>query len=104
MVELQAFVDFYQESVLNGSHREKGFGDSNYGLSKLALVAATRIWARDHPRIAVNCCCPGYCRTDMTSGRGSRAPADGARNAVLPATMADPPTGQFFEDFGVSEW
>ena len=32
--------------------------------SKLGLIAATRVLAREHPRMRINACCPGYCDTD----------------------------------------
>jgi carbonyl reductase 1 len=103
---LQELVHDFQASVLDGTHSEKGWGNSNYGMSKLAVVAATKVWARQEASagIKVNCCCPGYCKTDMTSQNGRRDPADGAKNAVLPATMENPPTGEFFQDYKVSEW
>jgi carbonyl reductase 1 len=104
MDELQDFVNEYEISVMIGTHREKGFGNSNYGFSKLALIAATKVWAREHPDISINCCCPGYCKTDMSSQKGGRDPSDGAKNAVIPATMENPPTGEFFEDYKVSKW
>ena len=31
--------------------------------SKLGLIAATRVLAREHPRMRINACCPGYCDT-----------------------------------------
>lgn len=105
MPELQELVNQFQTDVLDGNHREKGWGNSNYGMSKLAVIAATKIWARQEaPTIKVNCCCPGYCATDMSSHKGPRPPSEGARNAVIPATMENPPTGEFFSDFKVSQW
>jgi carbonyl reductase 1 len=102
--ELKELVDKFEADVQEGKHIEQGWGKSNYGLSKLSVVAATKVWAREHPKIKVNCCCPGYCKTDMSSNQGGRDPADGARNAVIPATMENPPTGEFFEDYKVSQW
>lgn len=103
--QLQQLVDKFERDVQNGNHREEGWGNSNYGMSKLAVIAATKIWARQEgPTIVVNCCCPGYCKTDMTSQKGIRDPSDGAKNAVIPATMENPPTGEFFADYKVSEW
>ena len=68
----------------------------------------TKVWAREEAsnRIKVNCCCPGYCDTDMTSHKGPRPPSDGAKNAVLPAVMeaASCPTGEFFENCGIGKW
>lgn len=105
MAELQQLVDKFESDVASGSHRKEGWGNSNYGMSKLAVIAATKIWARDEgPTIAVNCCCPGYCRTDMASNKGPRDPSDGAKNAVIPATMENPPSGAFFSDYKVAEW
>jgi carbonyl reductase 1 len=106
MPELMELVDGWQASVLNGTHKKEGWGNSNYGMSKLAVIAATKVWARQEQGvgISVNCCCPGYCKTDMSSQNGTRDPADGAKNAVIPATMENPPTGEFFEDYKVGKW
>lgn len=106
MPELMEMMDDFQARVADGTHKEAGWGNSNYGMSKLAVIAATKIWARQEqmPRISVNCCCPGYCKTDMSSQNGTRDPADGAKNAVIPTTMKNPPTGEFFEDFQVGQW
>ena len=106
MDELRELVDQFETDVLAGKHTEKGWGNSNYGMSKLALIAATKVMAREEARngIKVNCCCPGYCDTDMTSHRGSRPPKEGALNAVLPATMEKCPSGEFFSNMKASEW
>jgi carbonyl reductase 1 len=103
--ELNQLVDQFESDVKDDTYASKGWGRSNYGLSKLAVIAATRIWARENAGVVtVNSCCPGYCKTDMTSQKGRRDPAEGARNAVMPATMEQPPTGEFFADFDVSTW
>ena len=52
----------------------------------------------------VNCCCPGYCRTDMASNRGPRPPEVGARNAVMLAEPECSLNGEFIQDERVSEW
>lgn len=104
MEHLHAYMNEFERDVKAGNHLKKGWSNSNYGMSKLAVVAATKVWARNEPSIKVNCCCPGYCKTDMTSQNGLRDPTDGAKNAVLPATMENPPTGQFFEDYMVASW
>jgi carbonyl reductase 1 len=104
MSELHALVDDYERSVLDGSYRQKGWSQSNYGFSKLAVIAATRVLARTNPNLAINSCCPGYCKTDMTSQGGTRPPQEGARNAVIPATMENPPTGQHFANYQLASW
>jgi carbonyl reductase 1 len=106
MDRLRQLMDTFEEDVQQGQHRARGWSNSNYGMSKLAVIAATKIWAREEAihNISVNCCCPGYCSTDMSSHRGTRSASDGARNAVLPATMENPPTGELFENLAVSQW
>jgi carbonyl reductase 1 len=104
MEQLHALMNEFEHDVMAGYHRKKGWSNSNYGMSKLAVIAATKVWARQEPLIKVNCCCPGYCKTDMTSQKGLRDPADGAKNAVVPATMEHPPTGEFFADYNVASW
>ena len=61
------------------------------------------LWSVTILRVPV-CACRGYCDTDMSSHKGPRPPSEGARNAVILATMDDCPTGEFFEDFKLSSW
>lgn len=103
--KLNDLMNEFAESVKAGDHKVKGWSTSNYGISKLGVIAATRIWARQQAgRISVNSCCPGYCSTDMSSHKGPRPPEDGARNAVIPATMENPPTGAFFRNYEIGNW
>lgn len=103
--ELNQLMDEFAAAVEAGDHKKKGFSNSNYGMSKLGVIAATRIWARQEAgTISVNSCCPGYCATDMSSNRGPRPAEEGARNAVIPATMPNPPNGAHFTDYKVGQW
>jgi carbonyl reductase 1 len=102
--KLSKLMEEFAEDVQKGDHKQQGWSNTNYGMSKLGVIAATRVWARQEPSIKVNCCCPGYCATDMTSQRGTRPPEDGAKNAVIPATMESPPTGAFFRDYKITAW
>jgi len=104
--ELFALVRKFQDDVAAGRHRQEGWGNSNYGLSKLALIAYTLLVAREEGNaMRANACCPGYCDTDMSSHRGPRSPAEGARNATMLALLRDDgPTGAFVRDMQISEW
>lgn len=102
--ELNNIINKFESSTSDGSHLKLGYSNTNYGMSKLAVIAATKIWARENPGIAINCCCPGYCRTDMTSLKGIRDPDDGAKNAAIPATMDNPPTGAYFSNYEIATW
>jgi len=106
MSELCDLVDQYERDVIDGSFHDKGWGGSNYGMSKLALIAATKVLARNEKGngILVNCCCPGYCDTDMSSHTGPRPPSEGAKNAVLLATTKEFFSGEFIQNMKVSAW
>lgn len=105
MNELRSLVDDFESKAQLGWHQSAGYSNWNYGMSKLALIAATKVLAREHAGvISINCCCPGYCKTDMTSQSGTRDPSDGARNAVIPATMESPPSGSYFSNYDVADW
>jgi carbonyl reductase 1 len=101
---LQVLVDKFEQDVKAGTLKQNGWGSSNYGLSKLALIAATKVWARRESAVKVNCFCPGYCKTDMTSNKGIKPPDEGAQTGILLATMTHCPTGEFYHDMHPSEW
>jgi len=104
--QLNGLMKAFEDDVQKGVHTEKGWSNSNYGISKLGAIAATKVFAREEAgnKITINSCCPGYCDTDMTSHKGHRPPEEGAKNAVIPATIENPPTGEHFSDYKVSTW
>ena len=68
--------------------------DNAYGLSKACANAYTMILAREHPRLRINACTPGFIETDMTrryasaqgksaAEMGMKSPAEGARAAMF---------------------
>ena len=55
------------------------------GVSKLGIIAMTRVLAREEPTIMVNSADPGYCSTDQNNNQGYITAAQGA---VTPALLA----------------
>ncbi len=92
------------DDVQNGRHTQKGWPNSNYGMSKLGVIALTKILARDTPSMMVNACCPGYCDTDMTSHRGTKTAEQGARTPAMLALMPDKVSGMFFQEEKPIKW
>ena len=45
---LTALVDQFEAAVQTGTHKAAGFSSSNYGMSKLALIAATKVRRKVH--------------------------------------------------------
>lgn len=103
--------DFIKKAKQN-SHEDDGYPNSAYGMSKIALTAATLIQQRffnEKPErdIVVNACCPGYISTDMTSNKGTGTPEQGADTPVYLATLepnVKSPRGEFVAERKILKW
>jgi carbonyl reductase 1 len=99
---LSSLVDEFVEGIRTDTYKQKGWPGSMYGVSKLALHLYSRLLAERlrERRVSVNVVCPGWCRTDMSSGRGTKSAAQGADTPVWLATL--PPdeiqTDSFFQE------
>ena len=70
-----------------------------YMVSKATLNAYSRILARKHPALRVNCVHPGFVKTDMTVNFGMLTPEEGGSRVVAVALLpAGWPTGAYFEE------
>ena len=85
--ELSSLMGSFVASVEDGTHESGGWPNTCYGVSKLGIIALTRVLAKDHPDVMVNSVDPGYCRTDQNDNAGTVDPARGARTAYLLALM-----------------
>mmetsp|Transcript_16012 Transcript_16012/g.34662 ORF Transcript_16012/g.34662 Transcript_16012/m.34662 type:complete len:276 (-) Transcript_16012:218-1045(-) len=95
-------VDEFVSAAKRGEHQSLGWPNSNYGVSKLAVIAMTKVYARELESrgICVTACCPGWCATDMSSHKGPRSAADGATTPVWLSTAAHDEilSGAFYYD------
>lgn len=101
--DLVTLVESFERDVESGAHTEHGWPSSAYRVSKAALNALTRIYARelaeDARRIRVNAACPGWVATDMGGPGAPRSPAEGAVTPLWLASEAPGElTGKFFRD------
>ncbi|PSC72175.1 Carbonyl reductase [NADPH] 1 [Micractinium conductrix] len=100
--ELDELADGFVAAVSLGNHRQHGWPDTMYGVSKLCEATLTRILARRlAPRcICVEAMCPGWCSTNMSSYKGPRSAAEGADTAAWLATEAPltPGEAHFWRD------
>ena len=114
---LNELMNEFIEDVEAKTHASKGWPGTTYGMSKLGVIALTKILARENPKMLINCCCPGYCATGMSSygGHGSKEAADkvgfrdagtGAKTPVMLSLLPDESveTGKFFLDNREIEW
>merc|ERR1712228_556266 len=76
-----------------------GWPMSAYGTSKLFVNCITRVYAAQAEKagngVLVNCCCPGYVKTDMSSHnpRAPKYPVDGCKTSLWLATLSETAEG-----------
>ena len=107
VADLESLMHQFVDDVEGGVHSNNGWPNTCYGTSKLGLIALTKVLARDEPGMMINACCPGYCATDMSSGRGPRSAEHGARTPAMLALLPDSgkrSSGKFFSDEKEEEW
>ncbi|CAI0541328.1 unnamed protein product, partial [Linum tenue] len=74
-----------------------------YSISKAAVNAYTRILARRHPEMKINCVHPGFVNTDLNYHTGTMTVEDGARGPVKCALLPDDgPSGCYFDQTQVA--
>ncbi|KAK0607355.1 hypothetical protein LWI29_013782 [Acer saccharum] len=93
-------VTLFLQSVKKGTWKTQGWPKvwTDYAISKLALNAYSRVLAKrfQGSNISVNCFCPGFTQTSMTSGKGTHS-ADEAAQIGVQLMLLPPqelPTGQ----------
>ncbi|KAH6829231.1 Rossmann-fold superfamily protein [Perilla frutescens var. hirtella] len=100
-------VNTFLEQARDGTWKQGGWPHvfTDYSLSKLAVNTYTRLMAREFAsrpegqKIYINCYCPGWVRTAMTSWAGHISIEDGADTAVWLALLPDQfVTGKFFSE------
>lgn len=85
--QLSDLMNQFVSDVEDGSHSSKGWPNTCYGVSKLGIIALTRILAREHLNMMINSVDPGYCKTDQNNNQGVVDPVDGAYTPYLLALM-----------------
>jgi len=83
---LDALMLQFPQDIRKGDFKQKGWPESMYGTSKLAEIALTKVLAKLNPKVQVTACCPGFVKTDMSSGMGQLTVQEGADTPVYLAT------------------
>ncbi len=90
-----------------GSLTNMGGGSPAYRITKTALNAMTKVLASEFrgTGVLVNCCHPGWVRTDMGGRGASKSIDEGADTPVWLALLPkDGPTGGYFQDRNLIPW
>lgn len=101
-----AMMRGFLDALSKGTWKDDGWPDSPYAVSKAGVIALTRALADDQREgILINCCCPGYVKTDLTKGRGRKSPNEGAATPVMLALDdLHGTTGGFYTNGEVIDW
>ncbi|KAK3255500.1 hypothetical protein CYMTET_35317 [Cymbomonas tetramitiformis] len=104
--ELKLLMQDFVRDVEHGVHASKGWPNTCYGLSKVGVIALTKVLARDEPQIMVNSVDPGYCATDQNAHQGTRTAEHGARTPAYLALTPDSSfvSGKHFFDEAEVKW
>lgn len=100
-------VNEFLKDLKEGSLKAKGWPEHSgtYIVSKAALIAYTRLLAKQYPSFRINSVCPGYTKTDLNHHSGLQTVEEGAESPVRLALLADDgPSGLFFDRKEVSDF
>ncbi|XP_047068091.1 salutaridine reductase-like [Lolium rigidum] len=98
---LDELLDMFLKDFEAGAVDARGWPAefSAYKVAKAAMNAYSRILAKRHPELRINCAHPGYVRTDITRNSGILTPEEGARNITSVVLLPkDGPTGAYFHE------
>ncbi|XP_044228959.1 carbonyl reductase [NADPH] 1-like [Thunnus albacares] len=111
--ELVGLMQRFVDETKKDEHKQGGWPETAYGVSKTGLTTLSMILARrlsekrPNDQILLNACCPGWVRTDMAGSKASKSPDEGAITPVYLALLppgATEPHGKFVSDKEVQPW
>ncbi|KAJ1292482.1 hypothetical protein BS78_02G394700 [Paspalum vaginatum] len=98
---IEAMLDEFLEALEHGRLEEAGWPTMlpAYSMSKMVVNLYTRILAKRHPEMRINCVHPGFVKTEINWNTGVIPPEEGARGAVKLALLLpdDGTTGCYFD-------
>ncbi|KAL6009708.1 hypothetical protein ACLOJK_000137 [Asimina triloba] len=105
--KLDALLQRFLKDLKNGGLEEKGWTLMlpAYSISKQVLNAYTRVLARRHPNMLINCVHPGYVDTDINWHTGTMTVEEGAKGPAKLALLPDGgPSGCYFDQTELGEF
>ncbi|CAN6245287.1 unnamed protein product [Urochloa humidicola] len=89
---LDEVSELFLKDFKDGQLKSRGWptdgGYSAYRVSKALMNAYSRILAKEHPSLCINCVHPGYVQTDMNFKNGDLTVEEGARGPLMMALLS----------------
>jgi carbonyl reductase 1 len=107
--DVNKLMEDFTEAVAKAEYQAQGWPGAAYAVSKAGTIGFTKIIAREQKakgsNVLINVCCPGWVQTDMTRGRGTKTPDEGAATPVM-LVLGDigGQTGEFWQNEKVLQW
>lgn len=106
--DVTSIMKDFISAVDAGKENDAGFPSAAYAVSKAGLIGATRALAlaeKEKSKVLINSCCPGWVNTDMTKGKGTKTPDEGAQTPVMLALEdLKGQTGLFWQEEKIRDW
>ncbi|XP_780055.3 carbonyl reductase [NADPH] 1 [Strongylocentrotus purpuratus] len=100
--EVTGLMNEYIKATKEGDFKTKGWPDLAYGISKIGVAALTKVQGENVSKdkskkdVLINCCCPGYIRTNMTAthtGEDTKSMISQDQGADTPVYLSLLPAG-----------
>ena len=107
--DITKLMERFRSAVDAAREKEQGWLSAGYAISKVGVIGMTKAIATAEKgkgrKVLINSCCPGYVKTDITRGGGSKTPDQRAQAPVMPALEdLNDRSGLFLQDEMPIEW
>lgn len=108
IADVTSLLDRFTKSVEAGTEKKDGWPTAGYAVSKAGVTAASKVLDMQELNkgsgVRVEVCCPGYVNTDMSKGKGTKTPDEGAQTpAQLGLKIIGVKDGEVVEGFWKNE-
>ena len=110
VADVNSLMEDFTEAVAKNVYQAQGWPGAAYAVSKAGEIAFTKVIAQEQQKakgsnVLINVCCPGWVKTDMTKGGGSKTPDEGAMTPVMLAVDdIGGKTGEFWQHEKIIPW
>lgn len=87
VADMNHLMEDFTTAVAKNEYQAQGWPGAAYAVSKAGTIGFTKNIAQEQKakgsNVLINVCCPGWVKTDMTKGGGTKTPDQGAVTPVM---------------------